>query len=571
MDKPDELPAKLMLLVSAIQGIALLFLWDASESGTWPSQSPLWHFPMWVLALAVPALFLASLESGLEKRAAGYIAAFALVLVIVSVYVGWQASPHGEFPIGNLTFVFAASMGLGCFKALMYIQQRVSRKPMSYDVLFGYSWRNFLTLTLSAVLTFVFWLLLLLWGELFRAIKIDFFHDLFEQDWFLFPVLSLAFGVGVIIFRNLVRVIDSITRLLQGLIKILLPLAAVVSVVFLSALPFVGLDALWATGSGTSLLLWLLAVMLFFTNAVYQDGRGEQPYPLLVHRILYVALLTTPIISVLSFYGLYLRLEEYGWTVVRGWAFVVWLVLSLFSVGYVVGIVRKRDAWTLDLARVNTAMGLVVMVLMLALNSPLLDLRKLSLGSQLARVESAKLLIEDFDFWYAKQSLGRPGYLFMQELIAEIGDSDPELLVKVEEPSYRNIYAANALDADAFIDRLTYRPEDLEVPDELLAAIRSSHTSMGEGVEPFLIRTDMDSDQVNEYVLLYFQLGAVYSGRVYYNDGEGWMSLNLLSHDRSAQGPNQRENIANGAISLLPHRFDMLQIGEKVFRAAEND
>ena len=39
-------------------------------------------------------------------------------------------------------------------------------------------------------------------------------------------------------------------------------------------------------------------------------------------------------------------------------------VLSLFAVGYVVGIIRRRDQWTNDLARVNTAMGLVVLALL---------------------------------------------------------------------------------------------------------------------------------------------------------------------------------------------------------------
>ena len=424
-----------MLLIAAVQGIALLFLYNAMESGTWPSASPLWNFPLWLIAVAIPALLLLSLEQGKEIHAARLIGALSAILIGLGVYTGWQASPYDEFPVYNLTWVFAFSMGLACFKALMYLQQRIAGKPMTYEVLFTYSWRNALTIALSLILTFVFWLILMLWAQLFRAIEVDFFYDLFREDWFLFPVLSVAHGVGVIIFRNLTRVIDSITRLFEGLIKILLPLAVVVAVVFLGALPFVGLDALWSTGRGTSLLLWLLAVVLFFTNAVYQDGRGDRPYPLAIHRIIFVALLTTPVISALSFYGLYLRLDEYGWTVIRGWAFITWLILTLFVIGYVTGIVRKRDEWTTDLAQVNTGMGLVVLFLMLLVNSPVLDLRKISLNSQVQRVESGKVVIDDFDFWYARQSLARPGFLFMEAKKAEIGDSDPELLAKIESPA----------------------------------------------------------------------------------------------------------------------------------------
>lgn len=203
MTESPELPRKLMLLVAAVQGVLLLFLYDAAESGTWPSESPLWSYPLWTLSIAVPVLLLLSLEMGRELRSAKLIGAFAIALTAFAIYTGWQASPDGEFPVWNLTFVFVASMGLACFKALMYIQQRAADKAMTYDVLFSYSWRNSLTLALSAVLVLVFWLILVLWAQLFLAIEIEFFDDLFEQDWFLFPVLSMANGVGVIIFRNL--------------------------------------------------------------------------------------------------------------------------------------------------------------------------------------------------------------------------------------------------------------------------------------------------------------------------------------------------------------------------------
>ena len=177
----------------------------------------------------------------------------------------------------------------------------------------------------------------------------------------------------MIIFRDLTRVIDNITKLLHGLIKLLLPLVISVAVIFIVALPFVGLEVLWATGNGTALLLWLLAIILFFTNAVYQDGRETNPYSPIIHRLIFLGLCVMPIISALSLYGLVLRLNQYGWSVERCWAVVVWLILTLLAVGYVMGIIRRRAEWTIDLARVNTAMGLVVLAIMLLANSPLLD------------------------------------------------------------------------------------------------------------------------------------------------------------------------------------------------------
>jgi len=565
MTESPELPRKLMLLIAALQGIALLFLYDAQASGTWPSQSPLWNFPLWVVALAVPVLLLLTVEKGNVGRAVKWIGAFAAVLVPLAVYMGWQATPQGEFPVVNLVVVFTLSLGLACFKALMYIQQRVAGKPLSYDVLFTFSWRNSLTLGLSLLLVLVFWLILMLWAQLFRAIDIDFFYDLFREDWFLIPVLSVAHGGGVIIFRNLTGVIDSISKILAGLIRILLPLVAVVSIVFLTALVVVGLDALWATGRGTSLLLWLLAALLFFTNAVYQDGRGERPYPLFMHRILYAALLTTPVISALSFYGLYLRLEEYGWTVMRGWAFVVWLVLTVFSVGYVIGIARKRDEWTSDLARVNTGMGLVVLVIVLLANSPLLDFRKMSLNSQTSRLDSGQTQLEEFDFWYTERSLGRPGYLFMEAKKAEVGDSDPDLLAKIENPVHPR-YGRAIWNSEQLWLRMKYRPAEFEVPASLRNKIEAGSAAFPADSQPVLIRVDLNRDDVEEYALVissdYFVVGTLY-----FEESGKWhvLALNMLSNYSDQNG----SMILDGEISVVSPRYDILEIGQLRFQPVD--
>ena len=359
-----------MLIIAVVQGILLFALYRAFDTDLWPSDDPLWSYPLWTLAIAVPLLLLLSLNHGNERRVVQLVAGWAAVLALLAIYTGWQAEPFGEFPVGSLTFVFCASMTLACFKALMYLQQRANQVPLTYQVLFTNSWRNFLVTALSAIFVLIFWLILVLWGELFSVIEIDFFRDLFREDWFIFPVLGFALGLGMIIFRNLTRVIDTITKLLHALIKLLLPLIVTVAVIFLAALPFVGLDVLWSTGNGTALLLWLLAVILFFTNAVYQDGRETNAYAPVIHRLIFSGLCVMPIISALSLYGLVLRLNQYGWSVERCWAFVVWLILTLLAVGYVMGIVRRRAEWTIDLARVNRYMGLVVLGLMILTNKP---------------------------------------------------------------------------------------------------------------------------------------------------------------------------------------------------------
>jgi hypothetical protein len=446
----------------------------------------------------------------------------------------------------------------------MYLQQRANEIELSYQVLFTYSWRNFLVTALSAVFVLVFWLILMLWGQLFKVIDIDFFFDLFTEEWFAMPVLTVAFGLGVIIFRDLIRVLDTITSLLHWLIKLLLPLVVSIAVIFLVSLPFVGLDVLWSTGRGTSLLLWLLAIMLFFTNAVYQDGREASPYPRVIHRLIFAGLVVMPIVSALSFYGLSLRIEQYGWSVERCWAFVAWLILSLFAVGYVVGIARRRDQWTGELARVNTGMGLVVLVIMLLTNSPVLDFRKISLSSQLGRVESGEIELKDFDFWYARHNLARPGYLAIEEMKQDIDDSDPELLARINDP-VRSYLAVSVQDNERMWTDMQYRPARFDVPDALKPLVETNSRTF-RSTDMVMIRADLDEDGQDEYLLISLLDHGLGATQFYYLTEGGWQSGQLQPTTWQRDREAIKQQVEGGEIATIEPRFKDIDIGGVVLK-----
>jgi Domain of unknown function (DUF4153) len=565
MNESSILPRKAMLGIALLQGVCLYALYHAIDTDSWPSHSPLWSFPLWTLAILAPLMLLLSIDTRNYRSAATQLAVFAALLALLAVYTGWQASPYNAFPVEGLSFAFAASITLASFKALMYLQQRADGAPLSYAVLFTNSWRNFLVGVLSGLFAFIFWLILMLWAQLFKVIQIDFFYDLFTKDWFIIPALCVAFGLGITLFRDLTRVIDNIAKLLHWLILLLLPLVLVVAIVFLAALPFVGLGPLWSTGKGTALLLWLLATLLFFTNAVYQDGREADPYPAWIHRLIMAGLCLTPVIAALSLYGLTLRLGQYGWTVQRCWALVAWATLSLFSLGYVGAILRGRSAWTTRLGSVNTAMGLVVLAIMLLANSPLLDFRKISLHSQLGRVESGEIELREFDFWYAKNQLARPGYLAMEKMKKGIGDSDPELLAMIENPTYGNV-AQQADVARQMWARLVSRPEEFPIPADLKplvdTAFRSNSYMAG---DPVMFRADLDEDGQFEYLLLVLQGDRIGFSEYYYRTHDGWQNGYLQGNWNFAD-KDLRERILEGDFELVTPRYRDFEVAGIRFR-----
>ena len=558
----------LMLLISLLQGIALFLLWRAATNEVWPSQTPVVNFPLWTIAAALPLLLLLGLEDRALPKTTAIVGLFCLTLALLAAYIGWQATPIGAFPVGSIIAAYILPLILGCFLALLFLRPLVLGRAPDYAEIFSDSWRNALVAALSAALALGVTGVLMLWGELFRVIGIDFFIDLFTEDWFLFPVLSVVVGLGIFIFRGLANVIGGITGLLQGLMWLLLPLVLTVSVLFIGALPFTGLEPLWDTGNGTALLMALNLLSLFALNAVYQQGDRE-PYPLLLHRLLCLGIVLLPVIAVLALYGLYLRVDQYGWTVARCWALLISLLITLFSFGYAGSVARFREEWTGKLAHVNLPMSQLMLILILLLNSPLLDFRKISLASQQGRAERGEIALEDFDFFDARENMGRPAYLWMQDIVEENRESNPDLAQLALEPARPAMFTLDSSQRFDFRGWVTYRPEPFAFPDALADAMQTSVVAgFVRSEQPenlYLFQADLDADDSLEYVLAGDFPGAFVASGFRLEDGE-WRELRLAPRQLVAD-PGQA--LAEGLIEVVEPEYFDLQIGDIILQVLD--
>ncbi len=562
-----------MLLISLAQGFALFLLWRAGENEVWPSQTPMANFPLWTIAVVLPLLLLFGLEARNGRKTAIIAGLFCALLALLGVYIGRQATPFGEFPVESIIAAYILPLLLGCFLALLFLRPLVQGRAPDYAEIFADSWRNALVAGLSWALALGVAGVLMLWGELFRAIGIDFFSDLFTEDWFLFPALSVAVGLGVFIFRGLANVIGGIASLLQGLMWLLLPLVLAVAVLFLAALPFTGLEPLWDTGNGTALLMALNLFALFALNAVYQRG-DRAPYPPLPHRLLCLGAALLPAISLLALYGLYLRVDQYGWTVARCWALLISLLITLFSLGYCVNIVRFRAGWTGKLARVNLPMSVLMLALVLLLNSPALDFRKISLASQQARVERGEIALEEFDFFDARANMGRPAWLWMREIVEQNRQSNPELAQLVLEPARPTFSIDEPAERIDFRGWASYRPAPFAISDELHDAMQSSAVaSMLRFERPeaiVLFRAELDLAEGPEYIL-----AAEFPGRRLIVSGFRleagvWRELTLMPRpDMNAAEPESGQTLTDSAIEVVEPEFRDLRIGDAAFQVLD--
>ena len=567
-DKSTQLPSKLMILISLLQGLGLLYLHQAIELHYWPHGQPEWLFAFYSVMFIWPIMLLLGLDQNNGRAMVKATLPFALVSGLLGYYVGHQVTPIEHIRFNALLFSFVLTMVIATFKALMYSQQWARGERVTYSALFLWSWRNFLTLSLAMLFAGSFWLLLMLWAALFKAINIDFFSDLFEQRWFYYPAIALANGFGIIIFRKLTHIIDTITRLQQALIKFLLVLLSLVSLLFLGALPFTGLEPLWESG-GSSLILWMQALILFFVNVEPQGEMDNWPYSVWLHRFIYICIAILPVYSVISFYGLSLRIDQYGWSLSRFWAYLIWFLLALFAIGYLWGIAKYRDRWAHQLSRTNVAIGLVVLVVMLSVNSPLLDFRKMAVADQLQRLADNKVTIEDFDLSYFRNHLARPGYEGLQTLKAQYGEAHPGLLVRINA-----LYAIGNNDRpsstrDEFIAAITQLSEN--PPEALLTAIykqeTKNHWNLQQTQQYFLQALDLDKDGDQEY--LWIEKKPEHTViKLFFQQDEQWKSSYLGSFRKDKDNVDQfYQALLAGEIKVAPSRWNDVIIGDQRFRA----
>lgn len=571
-DKPSQLPTKLMALISLLQGLGLLYLHQAIELHYWPHEQPQWLFALYSVVFIWPTMLLLGLDQNNCRAIVKLTLPFALLGGLLGYYVGYQATPIEHISYTALLWSFVFTMLIATFKTLMYSQLWASGERVTYSALFLWSWRNFLTLSLALLFAGSFWLVLQLWGALFKAIDIDFFSDLFQERWFYYPAIALANGFGVIIFRNLTRIIDTITRLQQALMKFLLVVLSLVSLLFLGALPFTGLDPLWESG-GSGLILCMQALMLFFVNAVYQDEPDNWPYPLWLHRFIYIGIAVLPIYSLISFYGLSLRVDQYGWSISRYWAYLVWFLLALFPLGYWWGIVKYRDRWTHQLSRTNVAIGLVVLFTMLVVNTPLLDFRKMVVADQLQRLADNKATVDTFDINYFRRDLARPGYEGLQTLKEQYGEANPALLVRINALYADRADRQPSSTLDEFVAAITLLSDN--PPEALLTEIYKQEMEQYWNIQQthqyYLRAVDLDKDGNQEY--LWIERRHRHTEiKLYYHQDDQWKFSYLGSFYRDQDGFDQfYQALLADEVEVVPSRWNDFVVGGQRFRVRLED
>ena len=309
--------------------------------------------------VAFSSVLLFSVISFKQKRLWGWLALVFIATLGMSGWLKWQTDGMNPWRAEKALWDFGCYLLLMAMLLLPWIQQslRIRNDSSRYRYFYQSVWHNVLILLVIFLANGLTWLVLLLWSELFKLVGITFFNTLFfATDWFIY------------------------------------------------------------------LTLLTLAFLQLILMAIVRDPqKASLPWTGPLRCLIKTALLVAPLYVFVAAWALWLRVAQYGWTVDRLQGVLAVLVLLVWSLGYFVSIVwRKGQNPVVLQGKVNLAVSLLVLVILVLLNSPVLDSMRISVNSHMARYQSGKNTSDQVTIYMLEQS-GRYGRAALESLKSDAG------------------------------------------------------------------------------------------------------------------------------------------------------
>lgn len=412
--------------IGLLQGLVLYVLYLVADNNVWPATAPLLFSPLLLASLFCPVILVSGLGHLTRRQLLQWVLLAAALIAALAVYDIWRMGAQANVERGSrvampsTAFCFVLAAGMFIAHVLVLSGARDRRRIATYATHFEIGWKLGVQLAFSGLFVGIAWAALMLGAQLFKLVNIDFLDDLVREPWFAIPATAFAFSSALHLTDVRPAIVQGIRSLLLVLASWILPVLTVIVGGFLASLPFTGLAPLWATRQAAAVLLLTDAALVILINAAWQNGAAAIARPIRLSARA-AALLLAPVTAI-AIYALTLRVGDHGWTDERIIAAACMLVASCYALGYAAAALRK--GWLDLLAPVNTATAFVVLATLLLLFSPLVDPARVSVNSQLARLESGKIAADKFDFAYLRFDGKRFGSAALDRLEAEAQGPD---------------------------------------------------------------------------------------------------------------------------------------------------
>jgi hypothetical protein len=557
------------IVLGLVQGLALWALYHSV--GNRPGPIGPAFAAVLQFSLAGPlAWYLSAASFGSARARAGVAVLVGSLLAALGVHAGATGDALGFDRI-------VASLVLGYVIVALAAGVDWRAKALDYPRLFRVAWRNALLVPIAALLTGIFWVLLWAANWLMSTVGIDALDRLLRQPAFNLVVCSTVFGLATGLALRRADTLVAVRRLWLALNAWFLPLALAFAVVWLAGLAATGTTVLFETKRAAFYLFWFAALAVTFTNAAFQDGQEPPAYPGWLSRMLTWSWVAMPPLVLIALWALWLRVAQHGWTPDRIWAALVGVLLTVHACGYALSL-RSRGRWMRTLPRTNVAAAALEVVALVALLSPLADARRVSVASQVARLESGAVAPQDFDWGFLAHQAGSYGKRALERL-ASAGADVPRPIQERAAAVLRE--GAPKLPPDrqdeqkalaALKEKILVLPTSSRPDPALLAWLARpmadwrERTCIGTPERCALWLVDLDGDGKDEAILLWESEQRIATAALYAIESEGWRKQgDLRGRLRSLQA--WVEAIEQNKIELVSPRWRDIKVDGVSLRA----
>ncbi|WP_395300903.1 DUF4153 domain-containing protein [Enterobacter sp. ECC-175] len=336
----------------------------------------------------------------------------------MGVWLKWRVSGLDKWDVRDAVLLFGFHLMLMTLFMLPWLQRRLAAASAAsfYSDFYARNWHNALTLMVIFVSNGLFWLVLFLWAELFKLIGIPFFERLFfDTGWFIAVSLGVVSASAAVLARVQGRLIVALQNLLTLIATGLLPLMAALALLFIAALPFVGFDTISARISAAGLLTTLALLLLFLVTIVWHPQRRALPYYAPLRGLIQLAVMIAPVYPLLAGWALWLRISQYGWSPERLYGVLITTVALVWAAGFCASVIfTRREPQKLQ-GGIVPATGLLSLVFLILIHTPVLDPWRISVNSHMARYHEGRITADQVSL-YMLSSSGRKGREAMKTL-----------------------------------------------------------------------------------------------------------------------------------------------------------
>ncbi len=389
--------------VALFQSAALFLLVQASIEKAWPASDGLVFAPLVAIVCFVPPFVISGLSILRARTLVLWACALIIICAGVAIYDIFRdpvdLSSRNLVPRNLPSAAAWLSLCVVLFIAHASIVSGESERRVvaNYATYFEIASKHAIQFLLSITFALLFWGLLYLGAELFRLIHVEAFGKLIQRESVRIPTTALVFNYAIHVTDVSPSIVRGARSLALLLVSWLLPLMALLVAAFIAALPFTGLEPLWATKHATSILLLTAGILVLLINAAYQDGRSQFEIAAVVRYASVLAVMALVCLVILAAYAVWLRIGQYGLTPDRIYALASIVAAGCFGLGYFVAVARSGVSLK-GLASTNLLTSLVIAALLLMLRSPIADSNRISVNDQISRLNSGRTSLDSFDF-----------------------------------------------------------------------------------------------------------------------------------------------------------------------------